>query len=438
MPISIAADTKQSHGSGQTILGMNTIELRFVVLAMLVRVILILVSHGVPFRETRFTDYHSFQNETTALAQSIATGHGFSSPFMLQGYGHPQEGPSTWVTPVYPYFCAAIFMIFGVFSPTSYMAIAVIQALMSAVTIVFLLRIGEKTVGHRAAIAAAFLWALVPWFSKWPVTFVWDPTISCLLAMWLLWYALTLAEYGALKRWVTFGAGWGFALLANPAIATLFAVSLVWLLWRRWERVRRAAIAVLMCAVVVAPWIVRNRIVFGEWVFLRSNFPFEFSMANFPGSIGLDFVGRHPTANPAEFQEFQRLGELGYVRERAQTGKDFVRNHTSEFVRLTLKRIPMFWDGTQMKYIVPVAAIWLPWTYLPLSVVFLLALAYACDRKVRSWPLFLLVTLVYPLPYYITFSQVRYRLVLEPLMLLIVCWAAYDVIDRVRKRQPEA
>jgi hypothetical protein len=134
-------------------------------------------------------------------------------------------------------------------------------------------------------------------------------------------------------------------------------------------------------------------------------------------------------------KEYERLGELQYVRERATTGKDFVRHHTREFVMLTLKRVPMFWDGTQMHYNVPSAAFWLPWTFMPFSLMFIFALPYACDRRVRAWPLFVAATMVYPLPYYITFSQVRYRLAIEPLMLLIVCWAVYDLADRFRGSQ---
>lgn len=437
MTATAAADyTQTSKATERRIGGMTVTEFRFVALALFVRLILFVIEHGIPFQEARFPDYNSYGNETTALAASIANGYGFSSPFMQALFGHPQVGPSTWVSPVYPYFCAAVFKLFGVLSRPSYMVILLAQCLMSAFTVIFILRIGERTVGRRAAFAAAFLWSVVPWFAKWAVCFIWDPVASSLLFAWLFWYVLTLDDDAAAapttKKWVGFGALWGFALLTNPALATLFGVSLLWLLWRRWDRVKHAALAVVMCAIVISPWIIRNRIVFGEWVFLRSNFPFEFSMGNFPGSFGLDYAGRHPTSNPAEFKEYERVGELEYVRERSQVGKDFVRSHTREFLLLTLKRIPMFWDGTQMHYNVPSAPMWLPWTFMPFSVIFGFALVYACERRMRAWTLFVAATIAYPLPYYITFSQVRYRLSLEPLMLLIVCWAAYDIVGRLR------
>ena len=40
----------------------------------------------------------------------------------------------------------------------------------------------------------------------------------------------------------------------------------------------------------------------------------------------------------------------------------------------------------------------------------------------HGWDLYLGAIFVYPLPYYITFSQVRYRNALEPLLLLLIAY----------------
>ena len=45
-------------------------------------------------------------------------------------------------------------------------------------------------------------------------------------------------------------------------------------------------------------------------------------------------------------------------------------------------------------------------------------------RRLRAWPLFFASLLLYPLPYYLTYNQVRYRHVPELLMLLLLCFAA--------------
>src|ERR1700676_2267040 len=46
--------------------------------------------------------HFQFGHEIGSIAHSIATGHGFGSPF------GPITGPTAWIAPVYPYLCAAV------------------------------------------------------------------------------------------------------------------------------------------------------------------------------------------------------------------------------------------------------------------------------------------------------------------------------------------
>src|SRR5215467_10339629 len=48
-----------------------------------------------------------FGYETGRIAQSIATGKGFSSPLSVD------SGPTGWLTPAYPYLLAGVFKLFG-------------------------------------------------------------------------------------------------------------------------------------------------------------------------------------------------------------------------------------------------------------------------------------------------------------------------------------
>ena len=40
--------------------------------------------------------------------------------------------------------------------------------------------------------------------------------------------------------------------------------------------------------------------------------------------------------------------------------------------------------------------------------------------------------LLYPLPYYLTYSQVRYRHVLEPIILLLIAYAGVEVFSKLQ------
>jgi hypothetical protein len=228
-------------------------------------------------------------------------------------------------------------------------------------------------------------------------------------------------------------------MLVNPALLPLFAVSLLWLALRRSREnvawLKPAVLAVMMSLVVISPWMVRNRIAFGHWVFVRTNFGYEFSLSNYHGSHGRDWAGRAPVGNKQEMAAYIREGEYNYVKRKFAEGRQFVRDYPLEFVTLTLKRIPMFWDGSSIKHSYPAAPYWLPWSFPVFSLLFIPGLALACIRRVHGWPLYLWSILLYPFPYYIVHSQARFRQVLEPVMLLLIGYASVELFDKIRRRQ---
>lgn len=409
-----------------------------VVVALLVRLAFLLIAHGVHFVPSTGGYPALFQNEVTNIAASVANGFGYQDPFVSTVAGNPGFPPSSWVPPVYPYFCAGVFKLFGVFSTPSFFFLVLAQCVMSALTTIPIMRVGELTVGKRPAIVAASIWALFPWFSQWCNTFFWEMNLSALVFLCLFWYALRLDRSHEWRLWLGYGALWGFALLVNPALAPLLPVSLLWLAWRhpsdRTTLLRQSAAAILLCCVVITPWLIRNRIAFGEWAFIRTNFGFEFWMSNFHGSKGRDWVGRHPMGNPAEMAAYLEKGELRYCQDKYAIGKQFVRDYPVEFALLTLKRIPMFWDGSSIKHSYPAAPYWLPWSFPLFSLLMIPSLILVCADRVHGWPLYLWSVLLYPFPYYIVHSQARFRHVLEPVMLLLIGYAVIELVDRVRER----
>jgi 4-amino-4-deoxy-L-arabinose transferase-like glycosyltransferase len=393
-------------------------------LALLVRIVLVFVFFG-PTLAPRLQDQVSFDNETTRIATSIAKGYGYHSPFFISLDTDPHFGPTSWLSPVYPYFVAFFFWCFGVGSK-AYLCIVLAQCLFSAATCIPILRIGEMTVGRRAGVIAAVLWAVFPWFGRWAIAWIWEMSLSTLLFALLIWFALHLERDSNPRSWLRFGLLWGFTLLVNPSLLTLLAVSVLWLAVHRHgariEWLKPVLLALAVCTLTVSPWLIRNRIVFGQWTFLRTNFAFEFDMGNLHGGSGRDWVHRSPAANPQELADYKRLGELAYVHAKAERAKEFVRTYPGEFLGFTARRVLIYWDGSAMDYNTPVAAFWMPWSFRLLSILLVPALVLACLRRVHGWDLYLGAILVYPLPYYITFSQVRYRNALEPLMLLLIAY----------------
>jgi hypothetical protein len=58
-------------------------------------------------------------------------------------------------------------------------------------------------------------------------------------------------------------------------------------------------------------------------------------------------------------------------------------------------------------------------------------LLVAHRRNLHAWQMFFGVLLLYPLPYYLTYSQVRYRHAIEPIILLLIAYAGVETVDKV-------
>src|SRR5271165_2681020 len=141
----------------------------------------------LPFVPKAVKDFpFGFGYETGAVAYSLATGHGFSSPFV------GATGPTAWLAPVYPSLCALVFKIFGCFTAASGFVILFINSLFSALTCVPIVRIAERMGQRKVGLLAGWLWAGGIFFMRWPTTWVWDMSLSALLLAILFLQSLRL------------------------------------------------------------------------------------------------------------------------------------------------------------------------------------------------------------------------------------------------------
>src|SRR6266481_3326402 len=66
-----------------------------------------------------------FGAEVCSIAEHIVRGQGFSSPF------YRDTGPTAWIAPVYPYLCALVFRLFGIYSVASAIVLLGIQCIIA-------------------------------------------------------------------------------------------------------------------------------------------------------------------------------------------------------------------------------------------------------------------------------------------------------------------
>jgi hypothetical protein len=386
-----------------------------VAVGFLLRLGAIIILHTYRYRSAQ--GHFDFGYEMGRIAAAIASGHGFSNPFQTP------TGPTAWEPPLYPYLTAGIFRLFGIYSNASAFVLLTINSFFSALTAIPIYLIGKRTFGYTVALWSAWMWAVLPFTMYWSTKWVWETSLSALLLALIFLLVLQLQEAAGWRPWAAFGALWGVAALNNPSLLSFLPVSLAWVWWRRRRAGARslagAAVALLLLAVLVAPWITRNYRVFGHFIFIRDNFGSELRLGNGPGADGTWMWYLHPTQNVLQMREFQRRGELAYIAERKQQALDFIAQDPARFLGLSAKRFVYFWAGLPRSSKIAALAPIKNSLFLASSVLALWGLGRALRRRMPGATLFFWLILVYPAVYYLVFPHPRYRHPIEPEMLLL-------------------
>lgn len=369
-------------------------------------------------------DYNDFGWESWEMgwtARSIFLGQGFSSPFL------PVTGPTALVPPLYPYLLAGCFHLFGLNTVKVAFAVLSLNSVFSALTCIPLFLLASRAINRRAGCLVAIAWAIYPFSIYFSADRVWDYALTALLLSWCLVLAQSLPER-RWPAWAGFGALYGLAVMSNPSVSSLLPVFLLYAMFQVWRRrgpwLRHALLAAMAFAAVCTPWTVRNHKVMHANFFVRDGFWLEFYAGNNGDTHESNSASAHPASNPVEMRRYQDLGEIHYMAEKRQQSLASVRQHPGTFALGTVRRIIRFWTGY--------------WSFSPEylkfepfdlpNVPFCLVLLFFTARGMARWwradrmaalP-YLLATLVFPLPYYLTHSSMDYRQPLEPVLLLFV------------------
>jgi 4-amino-4-deoxy-L-arabinose transferase-like glycosyltransferase len=276
------------------------------------------------------------------IARSIASGHGFGSPFA-------DTGLSALLPPVYSYLLAGIFKIFGNETRASVLAALSLNSLFSALACVPVFLLAKQAFGQRVAKWAGWGWALSPYGVYYGADWAWSTCLVTLELGWLFLFAWRLENSPRKRDWILFGALCGVAALTEPVVLAVLPLLGIFTLYRRYRLARpwkAQMVAVALAGLVVlSPWLVRNYMLFHKFIPVRSGFGLELYIGN--NGYSQHWVNRdlHPNHSDAELSEYIRVGEAAYMDHKLQQGKDYIRNHPAWFAWMTARRIVYLWTG---------------------------------------------------------------------------------------------
>ncbi len=376
-------------------------------LAVRVGLILVLGLDGEPYR-----------GEVQKMAWTLAEKGFLGDPYLLP------TGPSAHSPPVYPLLAAPAYAWFG--DPDrADRALLFFNAALAALGFGLLPAVASCFgISSRIGLVAGLAGALLPVHLLAEVRGGEAP-LSGLALMALLALGSSLRR----QRWgdaIRLGLASGGAVLVNPAFLPP-AVCLVWL-WTAGDSARKRALrwsaVALTAGLTLLPWTLRNYLVLGAVVPIRSNFGIEFRMSNHELARA-DMVGNftvpestrhHPSLDPGAAAAVRAQGEAAYNRQLVLETLDWIRSRPLHFLRLTLRRIVNFWfppapePGRGAALGALAAAGWI-------------GVLWAWRRGLAGAGLQIAVWLTFPLVYYLVQSAPRYRYPLTWAFLLYAVWA---------------
>jgi 4-amino-4-deoxy-L-arabinose transferase-like glycosyltransferase len=406
----------------QTILGeMRPHTLAILLLALLARLLILW------FVIEKFPHHWLYSRgiELGTLAQSLVAGHGLSSPF------GGSTGPTALLAPGYPAVIALVFRVFGSFTFPAAIAVMGMQVLFSAATVLLIMMVARRCFDSRTADLAGVFWAVsLPLL--WMPTIFWETCLSTLLLVGMIALALRCEQKPSRFLWALLGGYCGLAGLVNPALLLALLALLGWAAWQTRKTLRYSPLlGLLVLLLVFAPWPIRNARALGAFIPLRSTVGFELWMGNRAGATGFLDESLFPLFNRRELDLYASRGEVAYMRDKSTQAKTYIRAHPAEFVRLSTIRFIRFWTGTGNQE---------SSVFFPLHAVLTTSLGWMGiwrilkSSRVSLSVLFILPLILFPLPYYITHAEFRYRLVIDPLLTILAAYAVTGSRDRAERR----
>jgi 4-amino-4-deoxy-L-arabinose transferase-like glycosyltransferase len=355
------------------------------------------------------------------LAQSLVSGRGLSSPF------GGSTGPTAFLAPGYPAIVSLVFRLFGGCSFASGAVMMALQTLFAVLTVAIIMDVAWRLFDAPTANLAGAFWAVSPPLI-WLPAVLWETSLSILLLIGLVALALRCVDKRCAGLWAVMGAYCGLAMLVNPSLMlSLFAI-VGWTIYQTrpvggHELWMCPWMCLLVFLAVFAPWPIRNARVLHAFIPLRSNFGYEVWQGNHPGATGVFDTTIEPLENKQEYSDYAAKGEVGYMRHKATLARIYIHAHPGEFIKLSAERVARFWAGAGFAVNSRVVELHAVLTSL-LGLAGLAALYRRRREKDRGRAvLFLLPLLVFPLPYYITHAEFRFRLVLDPLLTILGAYA---------------
>ncbi len=413
------------------------------VFAFTVRFIYLMQIKGSPMFDTLMMDaeYHD------QWASSILQGEDFTEGVFFRA-------------PLYPYFLAFVYKIFG----HNHFPARLIQLLLGSLSCVLVYLLGRKIFDKRTAVIAAFLASLNGVLIYFEGELL-IPVLLVFLDLLLILALFRAKEKPSYMRWFVCGLILGLSALARPNILLVGAVFFLWIIFRfrgkaggRSRSVLYALIFAGAAALVISPVTLRNYVKGHDLVLIAWQGGMNFYIGNNPESDGSSAT--LPGARTTwwgSYGDAKRIAEKTTGRSLKPSelsrfwyveGLKFVVKEPLGFLKLMLRKFVLFWNGNELSnnrdlyfftrsVSVLKLLLWRFVIYFPFGLIAPLGLVgiILSHREKKEVVILEIFLFVYMLSVILFFVCARYRVPIIPVLILFSAYAINWMVKKVRQRR---
>ncbi len=369
--------------------------------------------------------------------------------------------------PLYPYFLALIYKMFG----HSLHAARFVQFLIGSLGCVLVYLIGKKifnpTVGRIAGVIASFYGILIYFEGELLLE-----GLSVFLNLLLVLAVILAKAKPSYGRWLLCGVLLGLSALCRPNVLLVGVAFLFWMSYhfasspepseRRNQAYRRSLFYGLCFALgailVISPVTARNYFKGHDLVLIASQDGMNFYIGNNPQSDGVSaflpgarstWWGLHDDATRmAEASLHRNLRPSEVSGFWYKQGMKFMTDHPLDFLKLMLEKLVFFWNGNELSNIKDIyffarkngilgMLVWKSVIFFPFGIICPLALLgmMLSRKQTEDSPVLLLFIFVYMLSVILFFVTARYRVPVLPFLIIFSAYALNWFAIKIKERK---
>jgi 4-amino-4-deoxy-L-arabinose transferase-like glycosyltransferase len=329
--------------------------------------------------------------------------------------------------PLYPVFLASVFFLFG----ENIFAVRIVESIIGALLAVIIALIGRRGAGPAVGVLAGTLWAIYP-MGIFIAGLVYPTNLAAMFLTCSVFSVLpSVNEELSIKRIILAGVFLGLTTLTIPvALVTIVAIGAWACFCAHRSRLLLPFVLLLGSAVIILPWTVRNFVIYGQLVPVQrfeSQLPIIPTTQTDSETNRIQAIWSRPDLYAARFGEnFVHFWELypSKIRMSDQNYRDKLNDEDSRLVRNTIY--------TPNRLINVVSTL----STGPIIVFAVLGTAAMWQRRDlrRLLSLLWFVILSFAVGYSFFVGKIRYRIPVEPCLIILSAYGVCKVYEMISAR----